>query len=64
MVIFLSTIGTIILIVGVIGTVFLAGKKEEGYHSSTKANMTRLIVIYIVLLVGLGIGIGVYVRFF
>ncbi|MFZ3588536.1 hypothetical protein ACOI1C_04490 [Bacillus sp. DJP31] len=64
MVIFLSAIGTLILVAGVIGTILLSRDKEADYSSSTKGNMTRLILIYLVLLVASGIGIWLYVKYF
>lgn len=59
----MSALGVIILIAGIIGTIALAGKNDENYSTSTKGNITRLTLIYIVLIVLFIVGIAVFLYF-
>jgi hypothetical protein len=62
-IIFMSSLGVVILIAGVIGTIVLAGKSDENYGGSTKGNITRLTLIYLGLGILLILGIGLYLYF-
>jgi heme/copper-type cytochrome/quinol oxidase subunit 2 len=59
-IIFMSTLGVLILISGLIVTIVLAGKRDENYGASTKGNITRLTLIYVGLAIVLILGIGLY----
>lgn len=58
---FAIAIVIVIMVVGTIGTLLLAGKGDEKYSSSAKGNMTRLTLIYVVLAIILIIGLSVFV---
>jgi predicted transporter len=63
MVIVLSLLGSIILLAGLVGTLALAGKGDEKYSASMKGNVTRLSMIYIILIILLIIGIGIFILY-
>ena len=51
----------VIMVAGLIGTIAVVGKPDEDYGSSTKSNLTRLSLIYILLTIGLVVGVGLYI---
>jgi membrane-associated HD superfamily phosphohydrolase len=60
MVLLLPLLGILILVGGLVATIALAGKGDHNYHKSTKSNVTRLISIYILLLLVIVIGFAFY----
>lgn len=47
----------IIMLLGIIGTLFAAVNIGTNYHKLTKLNVKNLIVIYVVLFLGLTVGL-------
>ncbi|MFD1737947.1 hypothetical protein ACFSCX_15530 [Bacillus salitolerans] len=60
MVILLSSLGVLLLVGGFFATITLAGKSDQNYQKSTKGNVTRLLSLYIILLVLVIIGFSIY----
>ncbi|MFC7371516.1 hypothetical protein ACFQPF_07495 [Fictibacillus iocasae] len=54
--------GLIVLfsIIGLVGTIYLAGTRDEKYGNSTKQNLTRLTLIYAVVILLSSIALAVY----
>ena len=54
----------ILIIISIVATLFIAGKGDDKYSSSTKRNFKNLTLIYVVIgILGL-IVLGVYIWFF
>ncbi|WP_087957901.1 hypothetical protein [Bacillus bingmayongensis] len=47
----------------VVGTIVIGKNGDENYSKSTKGNITRLTMIYLVLAVVLIVGLGLYIYF-
>jgi hypothetical protein len=60
MIIWLSSLGTLILLFGFFATIALAGKGDKNYQKSTKGNVTRLLSLYIILLLLIVVGFAMY----
>ncbi|WP_456278379.1 hypothetical protein [Bacillus sp. AK128] len=63
MVLILSILGILILLAGLFGTIALAGKGDKEYMKSTKGNVTRLTLIYLLLGIIVVVGFSIYVYF-
>ncbi|WP_246944706.1 hypothetical protein [Bacillus pinisoli] len=63
MVLLLSILGILILLIGFVGTLALAGKGDQEYSKSTKQNVTRLTSIYLLLGIFVMAGFGLYFYF-
>ncbi|MFC0270821.1 hypothetical protein ACFFIX_05070 [Metabacillus herbersteinensis] len=50
----------IIALAALIGTFLAAGQGDKDYSSSTKSNLSRLSIIYLVLAIVLFVGIALY----
>lgn len=48
----------------VVGTIVVGKNGDENYSQSTKGNITRLTMIYLLLTIGLIVGLGVYIYFY
>jgi hypothetical protein len=48
-------------VIGLVGTIYIAGTKDEKYGSSTKQNLTRLTLIYAVVILVSLVALTVYV---
>ncbi|WP_020061126.1 hypothetical protein [Bacillus sp. 123MFChir2] len=54
----------IIVAVTVTGTIMVGKSEEENYGTSTKGNLTRLSIIYLLLGVVLTVGVASYIYFY
>ncbi|KEK23280.1 hypothetical protein [Bacillus gaemokensis] len=55
---------TLLLVaITVVGTIIVGRNGDENYSKSTKGNITRLTMIYIVLAIILIVGVGLYIYF-
>ncbi|ENQ3079756.1 hypothetical protein [Bacillus multifaciens] len=54
----------IIVAVTVMGTIMVGKSEEENYGTSTKGNLTRLSIIYLLLGVVLAVGVASYIYFY
>lgn len=54
----------IIVAVTVTGTVMVGKSEDENYGTSTKGNITRLSIIYLLLGIVLVVGIALYIYFY
>ncbi|HDX9579256.1 hypothetical protein M3215_19035 [Bacillus cytotoxicus] len=54
----------IIVAVTVIATIMVGKSEEENYGKSTKGNITRLSIIYLLLGVVLAVGVASYIYFY
>jgi len=53
----------LIVAVIVVGTIVVGKNEDENYSKSTKGNITRLTMIYLLLAVVLIVGLGLYIYF-
>ncbi|MCH1627647.1 hypothetical protein [Fredinandcohnia quinoae] len=53
----------LIAIVGLIGTIAVGGKGDDNYRTSTKGNVTRLTLIYVVVISLSLIALAIYIIF-
>lgn len=53
----------LIVAVIVVGTIVVGKNGDENYSKSTKGNITRLTMIYLLLAVVLIVGLGLYIYF-
>ncbi|MBP1943761.1 hypothetical protein [Cytobacillus luteolus] len=54
----------VVLLVGLVLTISLAGKSDENYRDATKKNTMNLTLIYIITILLLLIGLVVYIKWF
>ncbi|MGF9966065.1 hypothetical protein [Bacillus rhizoplanae] len=54
----------IIVAVTVTGTIMVGKSEEENYGTSTKGNITRLSIIYLLLGIVLTVGVASYIYFY
>ncbi|MDM5155509.1 hypothetical protein QUF88_17410 [Bacillus sp. DX1.1] len=52
-----------LVVITVAGTIFVGKSADANYDGSTKGNITRLTMIYILLAVVLFVGVGLYIYF-
>ncbi len=52
---------TLVIIFAIVSTLFLTGKSDENYSSSTKRNTTNLTLIYVVIIFLALISLGIYI---
>ncbi|MDM5189057.1 hypothetical protein QUF99_17560 [Bacillus sp. DX4.1] len=53
----------LLVAVTVVGTIVIGKSADENYSGSTKGNITRLTMIYLLLAVILFVGVGLYIYF-
>ncbi|PQZ52648.1 MULTISPECIES: hypothetical protein [Bacillus] len=53
----------LLVVITVIGTILIGRNGDENYSKSTKGNIGRLTMIYIILAVVLIVGLGAYIYF-
>ncbi|PEB51907.1 hypothetical protein CON65_15090 [Bacillus pseudomycoides] len=59
----LIVITLFLVAVTVVGTIIVGKNGDENYSKSTKGNITRLTMIYILLAIILIVGVGLYIYF-
>ncbi|MEH7459914.1 hypothetical protein V7183_22715 [Bacillus sp. JJ1127] len=59
----LIVITLFLVAVTVVGTIIVGKNGDENYSKSTKGNITRLTMIYILLAIVLIVGVGLYIYF-
>lgn len=60
----LITLVIVVILIAIISTLFIAGKADENYSSSTKRNTTNLTLIYAISIPLILIALGIFIVFF